>query len=98
MSAITLEGKLSMIEQEERAFSQGRRCGALLEAPDWPKPRQTVGDLGWLSAIHRGRVVKDFFLARGASQRLRVEQLPGYYAPDLNPDEGISGSTSNAWS
>jgi transposase len=39
------------------------------------------------STIHRARVVKDF-LASGASNRLRLEQLPGY-APELNPDEGI---------
>ena len=38
--------------------------------------------------IHRGQPVKDF-LARGGSQRLRLEPLPGY-APDLNPlDQGI---------
>jgi transposase len=37
--------------------------------------------------IHRGQPVKDF-LAQGCSQRIRLEQLPGY-APDLNPDEGI---------
>jgi transposase len=43
------------------------------------------------SPIHRGGAVKEF-LASGASSRLQLEQLPGY-APDLNPDEGISGST-----
>ena len=37
--------------------------------------------------IHRGQPVKDF-LAHGGSQRIRLEQLPGY-TPDLNPDEGI---------
>jgi hypothetical protein len=35
MSAITLEGKLYMIEQE-RAFNQGRGRGALSQAPDAP--------------------------------------------------------------
>ena len=39
------------------------------------------------SPIHHGRAVKDF-LGSGASQRLQLEQLPGY-APDLNPDEGV---------
>ncbi len=37
--------------------------------------------------IHRCRAVKDF-LAAGAAQRLRLEQLPGY-APELNPAEGV---------
>ena len=44
------------------------------------------------SPIHRAQAVKDF-LASGASQRLQLERLPGY-APDLNPDEGISASPS----
>lgn len=39
------------------------------------------------SPIHRAQPIKDF-LKRGATRRLRLEQLPGY-APDLNPDEGI---------
>jgi DDE superfamily endonuclease/Winged helix-turn helix len=39
------------------------------------------------SPIHRGHEIKDL-LARGATKRLHLEQLPGY-APDLNPDEGI---------
>jgi transposase len=37
--------------------------------------------------IHRGQPIKDF-LARGAAQRLQLEQLPGY-APELNPAEGL---------
>ena len=37
--------------------------------------------------IHRCRAVKAY-LSQGASQRLRLEQLPGC-APELNPDEGI---------
>ncbi len=37
--------------------------------------------------IHRAKVVKEF-LSNGASQRIHLEQLPGY-APELNPDEGI---------
>ena len=36
---------------------------------------------------HRGQAVKDF-LQQGATQRIHLEQLPGY-APDLNPDEGV---------
>jgi transposase len=84
MSAITLEGKLYMIEQE-RSFKgedvvrflkhlMGQIPGKLLVIWDG-------------SPIHRGGAVKDF-LAGGASRRLKLEQLPGY-APDLNPDEGI---------
>jgi transposase len=46
------------------------------------------------SPIHRGWAVKDF-LASGTARRVQLEQLPGY-APDLNPDEGICGSTSSA--
>jgi hypothetical protein len=37
--------------------------------------------------MHRGGAVKDV-LARGASGRLKLKQLPGF-APDPNPDEGI---------
>lgn len=43
------------------------------------------------SPIHRGKAVKEF-LASGAARRLQLERLPGY-APELNPDEGISKST-----
>jgi transposase len=84
ISAITLEGKLLMMEQERSFKSQdvvrflrhllGQIPGKLLVIWDG-------------SPIHRGRVVKDF-LSSGASRRLKLEQLPGY-APDLNPDEGI---------
>jgi hypothetical protein len=87
ISAISLEGKLLMMEQERSFKSQdvvrflrhllGQIPGKLLVIWDG-------------SPIHRGRAVKDF-LASGASLRLQLEQLPGY-APDLNPDEG-SGST-----
>jgi transposase len=84
ISAISLEGKLYMMEQE-RSFKGedvvrflrhllGQVSGKLLVVWDG-------------SPIHRGRAVKDF-LAGGASRRLMLEQLPGY-APDLNPDEGI---------
>jgi hypothetical protein len=88
MSAITLEGKLYMIEQE-RSF-KGEDAVRFLKH----LMRQIEGELLVVwdgSPIHRGRAVKEF-LASGASSRLKLEQLPGY-APDLNPDEGISGST-----
>jgi transposase len=84
ISAISLEGKLLMMEQERSFKSQdvvrflrhllGQIPGKLLVIWDG-------------SPIHRGRAIKDF-LASGASLRLQLEQLPGY-APDLNPDEGI---------
>jgi transposase len=84
MSAITLEGKLYMIEQE-KAFKRedvvrflkhlmGQIPGKLLIIWDG-------------SPIHRGGAVKEF-LASGAASRLQLEQLPGY-APDFNPDEGV---------
>jgi transposase len=84
MSAITLEGKLYMIEQE-RSF-KGEDVVRFLKH----LMRQIPGKLLVVwdgSPIHRGRAVKEF-LASGASRRLKLEQLPGY-APDLNPDEGI---------
>jgi transposase len=84
MSAITLEGKLYMIEQE-RSF-KGEDAVRFLKH----LMRQIEGKLLVVwddSPIHRGRAVKEF-LASGASSRLKLEQLPGY-APDLNPDEGI---------
>jgi transposase len=84
MSAITLEGKLYMVEQE-KAF-KGEDAVRFLKH----LMRQIEGKLLVVwdgSPIHRGRAVKEF-LASGASSRLQLEQLPGY-APDLNPDEGI---------
>jgi transposase len=84
ISAITLEGKLFMMEQQRAFKSQdvvrflrhllGQIPGKLLIIWDG-------------SAIHSGRAVKDF-LSSGASRRLKLERLPGY-APDLNPDEGV---------
>lgn len=41
------------------------------------------------SPIHRGRVVKEFVAQGAVADRVQLEQLPGYDAPDLNPDEGI---------
>jgi transposase len=84
MSAITLEGKLYMIEQE-RSF-KGEDVVRFLNH----LMRQIEGKLLVIwdgSPIHRGRAVKDF-LSSGAARRVQLEQLPGY-APDLNPDEGI---------
>jgi transposase len=84
MSAITLECKFYMLEQD-RAF-KGEDVVRFLKH----LMRQIPGKLLVIwdgSPIHRGGAVKDF-LASGASRRLKLEQLPGY-APDLNPDEGI---------
>ena len=84
MSAITLDGKLFMIEQE-RSF-KGEDAVRFLKH----LMRQIPGKLLIIwdgSPIHRGGAVKDF-LASGAASRLQLEQLPGY-APDLNPDEGV---------
>ena len=72
MSAITLEGKLYMTEQE-RAF-KGEDVVRFLKH----LLRQIPGKLLLIwdgSAIHRGGAVKDF-LASGASSRLKLEQLP----------------------
>jgi hypothetical protein len=83
MSAITLEGKLYMLEQE-RSF-KGEDVVRFLKH----LLRQIPGKLLVIwdgSPIHHGRAVKDF-LGSGASHRLQLEQLPAY-APDLNPDEG----------
>ena len=84
MSAITLEGKLYMLEQD-RAF-KGEDVVRFLKH----LMRQIPGKLLVIwdgSQIHRSRAVKEF-LADGAASRVQLEQLPGY-APDLNPDEGI---------
>jgi transposase len=40
------------------------------------------------SPIHQGAALEDF-LASGAASRVQLERLPGYDAPDLNPDEGV---------
>jgi transposase len=84
ISAITMEGKLLMMEQERSFKSQDvvRFLRHLLG--EIPGKLLVIWDG---SPIHRGRAVKNF-LASGASSRLKLEQLPGY-APDLNPDEGV---------
>jgi transposase len=84
ISAITLEGKLYMMDQE-RAFKRPDVVRFLRHVL-----RQMPGKLLVIwdgSPIHSGQAVKDF-LASGAAHRLKLEQLPGY-APDLNPDEGV---------
>jgi transposase len=84
ISAISLEGKLYMMEQQ-RAF-KGEDVVRFLRH----LLRQVPGKLLVIwdgSPIHRGRAVKDF-LGGGAASRVQLEQLPGY-APDLNPDEGV---------
>jgi transposase len=84
MSAITLDGKLYMIEQE-RSF-KGEDVVRFLKHLMGQIPGKLL--LIWDgSPIHRGGAVKDF-LASEAASRVQLEQLPGY-APDLNPDEGI---------
>jgi transposase len=84
ISAISLEGKLYMMEQE-RVF-EGEDVVRFLRY----LMRQVLGKLLIIwdgSPIHRGQAVKEF-LASGVSMRLKLEQMPGY-APDLNPEEGI---------
>jgi transposase len=86
MSGITLEGKPLMMEQE-RAFKEPDVVRFLKHAL-----RQIPGKLSvtWDgSPVHRSKVVKEFLKGTAASSRLRLERLPGYYAPELNPDEGI---------
>ena len=84
MSAITLEGKLYMLEQERpfKAEDTVRFLKHLMH--QIPGKLLVVWDG---SPIHRGRAVKKF-RASGAASRLKLEQLPGY-APELNPEEGI---------
>ena len=81
MSAITLEGKLYIIEQE-RAF-KGEDAVRFLKhlMRQIPGKLLIIWDGG--SAIHRGGAVKDF-LSSGASSRLKLEPLPGY-APRSQP-------------
>jgi hypothetical protein len=93
MSAITLEGKLYMLEQE-RAF-KGKDVVRFLKH----LMRQIPGKLLLIwdgSPIHRGRAVKDF-LASGAASRLQLEQLPGY-ALRISTLTRECGSTSSVWS
>jgi hypothetical protein len=93
MSAITLEGKLYMIEQE-RAF-KGEDAVRFLRH----LMRQIPGKLLVIwdgSPIHRGGAVKDF-LASGASSRVQLEQLP-FSTLRISTLTRESGSTSSVWS
>ena len=92
MSAITLDGKLYMIEQE-RSFKAEDALRFLKHLMRQIEDKLLVIWDG--SPIHRGGAVKDF-LASGASSRLKLEQLPGC-ARILLPRRG-SGSTSSVWS
>jgi transposase len=85
MSGITLEGKLLMLEQG-RAF-KGEDVVRFLKHTLRQIPGKKLLIVWDGSPIHRCKAVKKF-LKGGASERIRLEQLPGY-APDLNPDEGI---------
>lgn len=88
MSGTTVEGKLSMMDQE-RAFKGPPDVGRFLKHALRQIPRKLL--VVWDgSPIHRSKVVKRF-LAEGAAGRLQLEQLPGY-APEMNPTRE-SGST-----
>ena len=85
ISAISVEGKLLMMERE-RSFKSPEVVRFLRHLL-----RQIPGKLLIIwdgSPIHRGRAVKEFLASGTAEGRLKLEQLPGY-APDLNPDEGV---------
>ena len=93
MSAITLEGKLYMIEQE-RSF-KGEDAVHFLKH----LMRQIPGKLLVVwdgSPIHRGGAVKDF-LASGAASRLQLEQLP-FSTLRISTLTRECGSTSSVWS
>ena len=93
MSAITLDGRLYMREQD-RAF-KGEDVVRFLKH----LLRQIPGKLLVIwdgSPIHRGGAVKEF-LSSGASERLKLEQLPFSTLRISTPTRG-SGSTSSAWS
>jgi hypothetical protein len=93
MSAITLEGKLYMIEQE-KAF-KGEDVVRFLKHLMGQIPGKLL--IIWDgSPIHRGGAVKEF-LASGAASRLQLEQLLGSTHLISTPTKG-SGSTSSAWS
>ena len=90
MSAVTLDGRLYMIEQE-KAF-KGEDAVRFLKhlMRHIPGKLLVVWDG---SPIHRGRAVKDF-LAGGAASRVRLEQLPFSTLRSSTPKRG-SGSTSS---
>ena len=93
MSAITLEGKLYMMEQE-RSF-KGEDAVRFLKH----LMRQIPGKLLVVwdgSPIHRGGAVKDF-LSSGAASRLQLEQLP-FSTLRISTPTRACGSTSSVWS
>jgi hypothetical protein len=93
MSAITLDGKLYMLEQE-RAF-KGEDAVRFLKH----LMRQIPGKLLIIwdgSPIHRGGAVKEF-LASGAANRVQLEQLP-FSTHRISTLMRGSGSTSSVWS
>jgi hypothetical protein len=93
MSAITLDGKLYMIEQE-RAF-KGEDVVRFLKHLMHQIPGKLL--LIWDgSPIHRGGAVKDF-LASGASRRLKLEQLP-FSTLRISTLRRECGSTESVWS
>jgi transposase len=84
ISAINLEGKLYMHEQD-RALRGPDVVRFLRHLLRWIAGKLLVIWDG--SPIHCSKAVREF-LNDGAASRLHLEQLPGY-APELNPDEGI---------
>jgi hypothetical protein len=93
MSAITLDGKLYMMEQQ-RAF-KGEDVVRFLKHLMGQIPGKLL--IIWDgSPIHRGGAVKDF-LASGAASRVQLEQLPFSTHQISTPTKG-SGSTSSVWS
>lgn len=84
ISAITPEGKLYMMVQEQ-AYKGPAVVSFLMHLLEHIPGKLLVI---WDGApIHHGHALRDF-LADGAAARLHLERLPGY-APDLNPAEGI---------
>ena len=85
MSAVTLDGRLYMIEQE-KAF-KGEDAVRFLKhlMRHIPGKLLVVWDG---SPIHRGRAVKDF-LAGGAASRVRLEQLPFSTLRSSTPTRGV---------
>jgi transposase len=84
ISGITAEGLL-LTGMQERAYRGTKVVGFLKHLLNQLDGRLLVIWDG--GPIHRDKAVQGF-LARGAAERLQLEQLPGY-APNLNPDEGV---------
>jgi hypothetical protein len=94
MSAIALEGKLYMLEQE-RAF-KGEEAVRFLKHLRHQIPGKLL--VIWDgSPIHRGGALKDFF-ASGAASRLQLEQLCPATTHPISTLRRGSGSTSSVWS